>query len=77
MLRNLNDWKIGEYENLLNTLSRVTLDGSNENTLLHLTTNGSFTSSLSISNCSNMKIIVLLSPSDRSERQKLHLVYRF
>lgn len=37
VLRSLNDWEINEYENLLSTLSLITLDGSNNQPFWSLT----------------------------------------
>lgn len=43
MLRNLNDWEIGEFEELLHALSLITLNDSTNIPQWKLTTNGLFT----------------------------------
>lgn len=42
MLKNLNDWEISEYENLVGTLSIILLDGINDQPRRSLTNTGSF-----------------------------------
>lgn len=58
VLRNLNNWEIGEYRRQLNILSCGNLDESNDIPLWCIAKNRSFTVKLATSIFSDMKIMM-------------------
>lgn len=77
VMRNLNNWEIGEYEKLLSTLFIMTLDRSHDNPMWCLTTNGPFCSNLDISIHPSMKTMELGFRSDKFGRLKFCIMYLF
>lgn len=70
--RFLNDWEIGEYEELLRILSGVSVNGSKDIPCWSLTPNGSFSVSPFIKNCLSSEMMASVSQLSRFGGSRFH-----